>query len=247
MAALVVSLGLIGKQQIHASPINLIGNPGFSQNASSYTVFPGYSNGGNPNPSAPTDWNIGNPGVNGADTGVGNVFGPANVTIDNLGNSIRDFGFAQSAGNSIGQSVAVAAGTTYYLTFDAAARNGYGNNVHLDVVLNDGGTNSADTFGGTGNIYDTRTGSGIFGAGTTIIASTAQFTEYSIIFTTSASAGADGLGSVDFLNSGGGVDNTIDVTNVSLTAAVPEPSSLVALCGLGAMGLFVIARRRRKA
>jgi PEP-CTERM motif len=29
-------------------------------------------------------------------------------------------------------------------------------------------------------------------------------------------------------------------------SAVPEPSSVVALCGLGAMGLLLIARRRRK-
>jgi len=29
-------------------------------------------------------------------------------------------------------------------------------------------------------------------------------------------------------------------------SSVPEPSSIVAFCGLGAMGLFLIARRRRE-
>ncbi len=40
-------------------------------------------------------------------------------------------------------------------------------------------------------------------------------------------------------------DNNPFVTAIALTA-VPEPSSLI-LCGLGAVGLLVAARRRRKA
>jgi hypothetical protein len=43
----------------------------------------------------------------------------------------------------------------------------------------------------------------------------------------------------------GGEQSLFD--NVRLTAIqLPEPSSVVALCGLGAMGLFLFARRRRK-
>jgi PEP-CTERM motif len=37
----------------------------------------------------------------------------------------------------------------------------------------------------------------------------------------------------------------VDDVSVSVAAAVPEPSSLVALCGLGAMGLVLLARRRK--
>jgi hypothetical protein len=47
---------------------------------------------------------------------------------------------------------------------------------------------------------------------------------------------------VDGLN---GQDNTDFIDNVQINT-VPEPTSAVALCGLGAMGLFVIVRRRRK-
>jgi hypothetical protein len=41
-------------------------------------------------------------------------------------------------------------------------------------------------------------------------------------------------------------DLTLDIDGVSIIGPppVPEPSSLVALCGLGAMGLFLFARRR---
>jgi hypothetical protein len=37
-----------------------------------------------------------------------------------------------------------------------------------------------------------------------------------------------------------------DFNNLSLTVTVPEPASILALCGLGAMGLLLFARRRRK-
>jgi hypothetical protein len=40
---------------------------------------------------------------------------------------------------------------------------------------------------------------------------------------------------------------TFTVTTTDVTSAVPEPSSLVALCGFGAMGLFFAACRRRNA
>jgi hypothetical protein len=42
-------------------------------------------------------------------------------------------------------------------------------------------------------------------------------------------------------------DLTLDIDGVSIIGPppVPEPSSLVALCGLGAMGLFLFSRRRR--
>jgi hypothetical protein len=41
---------------------------------------------------------------------------------------------------------------------------------------------------------------------------------------------------------GGRSFSELDITG----HAVPEPSSVVALCGLGAMGLFLAVRRRRK-
>ncbi len=55
------------------------------------------------------------------------------------------------------------------------------------------------------------------------------------------------LDSISFSDAAGGGGNTaIMALSGTFLGEVPEPSSVVALCGLGAMGLFFVARRRRK-
>jgi hypothetical protein len=49
--------------------------------------------------------------------------------------------------------------------------------------------------------------------------------------------------SVTFTNASGGAD-AVNIDDITVTP-VPEPSAMVALLGLGAVGLFVVARRRK--
>ena len=52
--------------------------------------------------------------------------------------------------------------------------------------------------------------------------------------------------SVDFLNATGGIGGNEEKIQAQIFA-VPEPSALVALCGIGAAGLLLAARRRHRA
>jgi hypothetical protein len=47
-------------------------------------------------------------------------------------------------------------------------------------------------------------------------------------------------------NGGGGDNNTMQLNADIAFTPVPEPSSVVALCGLGAAGLVLVVRRRRR-
>jgi hypothetical protein len=48
------------------------------------------------------------------------------------------------------------------------------------------------------------------------------------------------------LNAFGISNGSVDASGTIVVSVSPEPSSIVALCGLGAMGMFLFARRRRK-
>lgn len=201
---------------------SMISNGVFSANAAAYTAAPGYSSG--VNPAAPTGWAVsgGNTGVNGPDTGVyGSTdyqpFAPASTA------GVSDFSFLQFKGSFISQTAATAAGKTYTLAFDAASRAGYPLAV-LEVVLTNGANGSQIT---TLTPAITATG----------------FTPFFLNFTATS-----GSTDIEFLNnSQPGIDATVDVSNVSLTA-VPEPATL-GLLAIGSLALVSrgAGRRKRKA
>jgi hypothetical protein len=65
-------------------------------------------------------------------------------------------------------------------------------------------------------------------------------------YTTNLAADVGGSSAyIGFTGGTGGGNALQTITNFDFTT--PEPSSVVALCGLGAMGLFVLVRRRRQA
>jgi hypothetical protein len=198
---------------------SMITNGVFSTNAASYTTAPGYSS-ANGNPQAPTGWTAGggNTGVNGPDTGFygsGNYqpFAPTSTA------GVTDFSFLQGKGAFIAQSAATATGQTYTLAFDAAQRNGNTTAV-LEVILTNA-TNGSQIITFTPTITDT------------------GFAPFFLNFTA-----ASGSTNIEFLNnSATGIDDTVDVSNISLTAT-PEPAALVIFC-TGGMGLLLVARKRR--
>ncbi len=209
-----------------AAHANLIVNGNFSANASSYTVYPGYSRA--TNPSVPTGWTTGGggysvsySGVNGPDTGFfatqGSPFAPSSTT------GVNDFSFMQHPGVYISQTTTTAVGQSYTLTFDAAQRYFDSNSV-LEVIVTNA-TNGNQIATSTPTINNT------------------SFAPFSLNFT--AASGSTGI---EFLNNSvltGSNDYTVDVSNVSMAeAAVPEPASL-GLLAIGATPLVLVARKRR--
>jgi hypothetical protein len=127
----------------------------------------------------------------------------------------------------------------------------------LGTIVHAGDTLSVTFWGGNGNRQPVSSGGGIMSAGFTVGATT-----YSSTFdTTQAPAGGweqftltetianAGDLHLDFGTVSGvpWLDNVSSVIDTPAPPPVPEPSSLVAFCGLGAVGLFVLARRRRHA
>ncbi|NNM89039.1 MAG: PEP-CTERM sorting domain-containing protein [Phycisphaerae bacterium] len=225
--AAVAFAGLVG-----TASANMIVNGDFSANASSYYGTPGFST--TPyqtQPYGPTGWTIGQVqiGVNGPDTGFyssdGEPFAPPTVT------GVRDFGFIQEASwrgpNTISQTVATTAGSSYQLSYVGAAStytsgNGGGYVYVLEVIVTDT-TKNAEIV--TQNPAIT----------------TADFLPFTLDFTaTSAST------NIEFLNgSTVGSGLSVDVSNVSLVA-LPEPATL-GLMAVGGLGLLILGKRRKMA
>lgn len=200
---------------------SIITNGVFSANAAAYTSSPGYSSASG-NPAAPTGWTTSdsNAGVNGPDTGFFGSSGYQPFAPTSTA-GVSDFSFLQGKGAFIAQRVATTSGQKYTLAFDAAARGG-DPSAALEVIL----TNTAD---GTQVITLTPT-----------ITDTG-FTPFFLSFTA-----ISGSTNVEFLNnSPAGIDDTVDVSNVSLAAVpVPEPATL-GLFALGGLGLLLASRKRR--
>ena len=212
-ASAVAGLAMLSTGNVQA---NMILNGNFSANASSYTVFPGYSNGSNPNPSSPADWTVSGAGsgVNGPDAGsaVGTPFAPASTT------GVIDFNFMQNPGTWSYQAVNTTANSVYTLAFAAAQRDTDTNAVLEVIVTNANNGNQVTTM--TPTINDT------------------GFSNFSFNFTAaSASTG------IEFLNNTTATgDNTVDVSNVSLNP-VPEPATLC-MVAMGGLGLLLVGRKR---
>ncbi len=206
---------------ISSTSTSIISNGAFSTNAAAYTAPPGYSTVGG-NPGAPAGWTSsgGSSGVNGSDTGFyGSIgfqpFAPTSTA------GVSDFSFLQGRGTLISQLVTTTVGKSYTLAFDAAQRSG-NTTASLEAVL----TNP--TNGGlVVNLEPAITDTG--------------FTPFFLNFTADS-----GSTEIEFLNnSAAGVDDTVDVSNISLAAtAVPEPAAL-AIFALGGIVLVMVNRKRK--
>ncbi len=223
LAAAALAVATLGAMASTAQA-SIILNGDFSANASSFTNTPGYygdvANPNNSNPNNATNWvPTGNGGVNGTGTGVGNVFGPASLSI-NTGGIVADFAFIQGGG-TISQNFSATAGQTYTVSFVAGSRN----------------TQTADFYA---NVTDSTTSAVLGNLGTSIapiVPVNTEFTSYSFNFTATADPLVLNLG-----NSPTGNDESVSFSNV-MAAAVPEPAAL-GLTGVGALGLLLLKRRK---
>jgi|GEM_PF-2418998 len=199
---------------------SLINNGAFATNAAIYSTSPGYSGGGNP--AAPTGWTSsgGNSGINGPDTGFFGSSGYQPFAPKSTA-GVSDFSFLQGKGAFVAQTAATTAGQLYTLAFDAAQRSSDTTAV-LEVILTNA-TNGSQIITRMPTITDT------------------GFTPFFLNFTA-----ISGSTNIEFLNtSPAGIDDTVDVSNVSMAlAAVPEPATL-ALLAIGGMALLLVARKRR--
>jgi hypothetical protein len=208
---------------------NLVTNGDFSENASSYSTYPGYSsNTTSTNPASPTDWTItGQVGVNGPGTGFyatnGSPFGPSNDS------GVTDFAFMQNASlttaASLEQTIVTAIGQAYTLTYVAAQRVANTNAAKIETFVMDA-TDSTLITSQTPGITDA-----LFTVFTLNFVATSTSTEIVFVNTTPINPGA--------------ADNTVDVSNVVVNA-VPLPAPLGLLCA-GTLGLGLLAARRRHA
>ncbi len=210
---------------------NLITNGDFSANAGSYVTYLGYSSNFLPNvqanPASPTGWTItaNYPvGLNGSGTaftsGTPTPFAPSNMS------GVTDFAFMQDAsnytGSAISQVIATVLGQTYTLSYVAAQRI---NNpsATMETLVN-----------------NALSGSPIASQNPTI--STAAFTANSLTFT--AVSSSTQIVFENTTSGTNGLDNTVDVSNVVVSDALPSPASfgLVSLGGAG-LGLLLLKRR----
>jgi hypothetical protein len=180
---------------------SLVTNGAFTANAAAYVESNGYSGEG-VNPSAPIGWTSsgGNTGINGIGTGFyGSAYGKTFAPVSSAG--VGNFSFLQRNGAFISQNVTTAAGKSYTLAFDAAARSGDPTAV-LKVQITDG-SNGSEIIALSPSLTDT------------------SFTPLFLNFTAGST-----VTNIRFLNVSPPGDLTVDVANVSLAiAAVPEPFS----------------------
>ncbi len=226
-AAAIATLGL-SSQEARA---NLITNGNFSANAGSYVTFPGYSSNFYPsdpsNPVSPTGWTIttGYPvGLNGTGTsftsGSDIPFAPTSMS------GVTDFAFMQDAsgytGSAISQVIATVLGQTYTLSYVAAQRSINNSDATMETLVNNALNNALI-------------------ASQNPTTSTSDFTTNGLTFTAVSSSTQ-----IVFENttSGVGSDNTVDVSNVVVSNALPLPASL-SLISVGGAGLSLLLLKRR--
>jgi hypothetical protein len=158
----------------------------------------------------------GNKGTNPG--GSGNFFIPGSGGANATPPDGSQVAFMQGAGTLDQVINGLAPGLTYTLTFFDGHR--YGDS-------------------GPGDTLSTYIGGVLLGT------DTPNINEYTpITYTFTATSSSEDLA---FVHGNIAGDQSIAIDDVSIfTSTVPEPSSLVAFCGLGAMGLFMAVRRRRK-
>ena len=199
---------------------SLINNGAFATNAAVYSKSPGYSQG--ENPGAPMGWTSsgGNTGINGPDTGFFGSSGYQPFAPKSTA-GVSDFSFLQGKGAFVAQTAATTAGQSYTLAFDAAQRSS-DTTAMLEVILTNP-TNGSQILTLTPTITDT------------------GFTPFFMNFTA-----ISGSTNIEFFNtSPAGIDDTVDVSNVSMAVtAVPDPGTLRLLV-IGGMALMLVARKRR--
>jgi len=120
LVKLIAFAGILAVAGAASAQTELVANGNFTANAASFNTWPGTL--GGDNPSDIPNWNTypdnDGKGLNGAITGVGNIFGPANP-------GGFTFVFAQHTENGIYQYIPLDPNTTYTVEIDVAARNGY--------------------------------------------------------------------------------------------------------------------------
>ncbi len=167
-------------------------------------------------------------------------------------------GFTDNAGTSDQTNALLVNNTgaspTTTVTNDTSPGNILPNTVYTLTVALGNPRNADDTaFGVPADITLSLLANGlVIPAASTTITGTSipnnTFTDYSVSFTSPLSGGVDGeaLNVQLFTSQPDGLNrqSLFDNIRINATVPVPEPSSII-LCGLGAMGLFVTARRRR--
>ena len=206
------------------TPANsLIVNGSFAANASSFTVWPGYTGGSNP--TSITGWTELNGangvGINGTGTSVGNPFSPSNP------NGLT-YAFLQGGNTSVGHRLrqyltTLAPNTTYQLGYSVAGRAG--NTASYRVVVY-----SDNTL--TTSYYD----SGVQPA------DSSGFINVTASFTTPATPGS--APNIQLGNWSVAGDNTVDYANVFLVAgsspvSLSQQPAVVNLSGTNTLRLLV--------
>jgi hypothetical protein len=216
--ALLLAIGASLSLGTFKASAQIVLNGDFSANASSFTAHNGdFGQGGNP--TTATGWNDpGQTGIQGSTTGVGNFLGP------DVPGATNDFVYLFHTPAAISQTITLAPSTQYTVDFWVGARPGASNLTNeVTVSTSEGG------------------GSTFFGKD--VIPSSSAWTPESFTFTTPGFISGSGDSLITLKNaSDGNSDQTVDFTNVSITA-VPEPATY-ALFGLGALALVIAYRRR---